>query len=196
MAHLGSRVNGPLGRLAAQRKKSALAFTLIAVMAIMWIRVLTGDKPDAAEAAVQQNDSGNQSSSSVRVLFVELPKVSGRNDVISRDFFASNGWMSFAKNIEGQNVTDKEEVGVISTGDNEEVVFQVKKNLKLEAIVMGEDRRALINNKLVSVGDKLSIRDGTDKYESEVLAIGEGTVLVEVGKTRITLKMADIDETN
>lgn len=195
VAKSDKRANGILGKLAAEKKRSVLALGLITVMVIMWARVLTGDKPNSAEATVPQDDSDNQSTSQVSIQFIELPKVPGRNDAIARDFFASNGWRGFGKDTGGQNQTNIQEVGPISTDGYEEVVALVREKLKLEAIVLGERPQALINYGLVSVGSKLLVTDGADTHECEVVAIGEGTVLMEVGKVRVTLKMStDVTE--
>jgi hypothetical protein len=194
-AKRSNRANRLLGKLAAEKKRSVLALGLITVMVIMWIRVLSGDKPDSAQATIPQDESQNEPTAKVSIQFIELPKVVGRNDVIARDFFASNGWRSFGKDTEGQNQSNTQEIDVVSTDGYEEVVALVTEKLKLEAIVLGEHPQALINYGLVSVGDKLLVTDGVDAHECEVLAISEDTVLIEVGKVRMTLRMpTDVTE--
>jgi hypothetical protein len=92
----GGRTNSLIGQLRAEKKK-AVAACLIAVMAIMWIRVLTKQAPQAAEAAfmTEQLNAEDVSNQELNISFIELPKVAGRNDVITRDFFASKGWRHF-----------------------------------------------------------------------------------------------------
>ena len=181
-----------LGQLAAEKKKTVMALCLIAVMALMWIRVLARKAPDAAEAQsttgqVEAEDRPNQGP---RISFVGLPNVAGRNDVIARDFFVSDGWRHFAGG-KGRNLTGVE---VVSRNGSEEVVRKVAEKLKLQAIGLGESPRAFINNKMLSAGDKLLVGDGVDKYECEVVQIKENTVVIRYGETEIALKLMQVIE--
>jgi len=81
----------------------------------------------------------------------------------------------------------EEEVGVMSKGGGE--VERVVQKLKLEAIGLGGSPQAFINNRLVSIGDELVVRDGTTRYEFEVVGIEERTVLVRCGEAEIELKL-------
>ncbi len=76
-----------LERLAEEKKKSVTALCLIAVMAFMWIRVLTKKTPQGTEAApgTQQSSTENQPNEKYGVSFVELPKVAP----LSVDFIKS-----------------------------------------------------------------------------------------------------------
>jgi hypothetical protein len=175
-------------RLAADNKKAVMAFCLISVMVFMWIKVLTGKAPDAASAApgAEGTNQSEDLDSKMKVSFVELPKVTGRNDVITRDFFASNGWRDFY-DLKGSTGTG--EVDIVSGNGSEEVIKAVTEKLKLEAIGLGESPRALINDKMMSVGDKLLIRDGINSYECEVVQIMEDTVEIRCGETEVTLRL-------
>jgi hypothetical protein len=166
----GGHANRLIGQLVAEKKKAVAASCLIAVMTIMWIRVLTKQAPEAADAAfmTEQLNTKDVSNQELNVSFIELPKVAGRNDVITRDFFASNGWRYFEGGKE-RNLAVIEEVKVVSKNGNEEVIRKVAEKLKLEAIVLSNDPRAFINNKVISVGDKVLIHDGIDTYECEVI---------------------------
>ncbi len=176
-------------RLAADNKKAVMAFCLIVVMVFMWIRVLTHKAPDAANAAAgaEKTNVIEGSDSKVKVSFVELPEVAGRNDVITRDFFASDGWRDFYDS-KGRGSTGTGEVNVSGSG-SKEVNRIVTEKLKLEAIGLGESPRALINNKMISLGDKLSISDGINSFECEVVQIMEDTVVIRCGETEVTLRL-------
>ena len=52
VTNYGGLAKGLFGPLAAEKKKTVVASCLIAVMAIMWIRVFTKQAPEAAEAAL------------------------------------------------------------------------------------------------------------------------------------------------
>jgi len=184
-----------LGQLAAEKKKAMMAFCLIGVMLFMWVRVLTQKTPEAAEAGPitgqgQVEDRANPES---RIVFVGLPKVAGRNDVIARDFFTSDGWRHFVGG-EGRSLAGIEEVNIVSKGGSEEVIRKVAEKLKLQAIGLGENPRAFISDKMLSVGDKMLIGDGVNQYECEVVKIEANTVVIKCGEAEITLKLMQVIE--
>ena len=74
--------------------------------------------------------------------------------------------------------------------DNEDIVRRVTEKLRLEAIVLGENPQAFINDKLLSVGDKLVVGNGIYTYECEVSEIKENVVFIKCGETEITLRLA------
>lgn len=184
-----SRGNRLFGRLAAEKKKTIIAVCLITVMVFMWVRVLGKKTPQSAEAAIMaQEVTEGQVNPELKISFVELPKVEGRNDVLTRDFFTVGSWREFMRGGEG-NVGGGGEVSVVSRDGSEETVRWVAEKLKLEAIVLGENPRAFINDKLLSVGDKLFVRDGLDTYECEVAEIEENMVFIRCREAEITLRL-------
>jgi hypothetical protein len=178
-----------MSQFAAQKKKTVMALCLIALMVFMWVKMLGGKTPQSAGAAQMAQGAnlvGSGSNSELKISFVELPKVKGRNDVLARDFFAAGGWRDF--------VGDGE-VGVVSRDGSEEVSTRVAEKLKLEAIGLGENPQAFINGKLLAVGDKLLVRDGVNMRECEVVGIGESTVVIRCGEAEIKLKLARAGKT-
>lgn len=184
----GNGTNRLVSRLAAEKKKTVTALCLIALMVFMWARVL-GKKTPAIAAALGQENVVLGSNLELNISFIELPKVAGRNDVLTRDFFAADGWQDFVRDGEGSNVAGTEEVSVVSKDGNEQVVRRVAEKLKLEAIGLDGNPQAFINGKLLSVGDKLLVRDGGNTYECEVVGIEENVVLIKCGDAEITLKV-------
>ena len=167
--------------LAAEKKKTILASCLIALMAFMWFKVLSKKTPQAAKAAITaQKAINNEQKRQLKISFIELPRVKGRNDVLTRDFFAGN-----EKNLDGVKNTN-----LISRDGDEEVIERIAEKLKLEAIGLGENSQAFINGKLLSVGDKLLVGDGVNTYECEVVGIEEDTVFVKFGEAEIQLRLA------
>jgi ribosomal 50S subunit-recycling heat shock protein len=185
-----SRSKRLVNQLAAEKKKAVISLCLIGVMVLMWIRVLSKKGPEAAQAVVtsEQVDAVEKSSPALNISFVELPKIVGRNDVITRDFFSSDGWRHF---IEGQRRrSGMREVNILSTNGNEEIIKKVvQKKLKLEAIMVGENSRAYINGKTIKVGDKINLSQGVEKYECNVAAIEENAVVIKCREAEITLKL-------
>ena len=190
--------NGPnriISRLAAEKKKTVFALCLIAVMVLMWVRVLSKKTPQAAKAATttqQMNPVVTGSNSQLKISFVELPEVAGRNDIITRDFFDSDGWRHFGK--EGKSIGIGEVS--VSEGGSEGIARRVAEKLRLEAIGVNENPQAFINNKPMSVGDKLLVGDGVDTYECEVVSIEEDAVLIKCQEAQIKLKLKTVEVTN
>lgn len=193
IANNSTGVKKVLERLAEEKKKSVTALCLIAVMAFMWIRVLTKKTPQDAEAApgTQQSSTEIQPNEKYRVSFVELPKVAGRNDVIARDFFASNDWRHFVDG-QGQKPDGIEEPSIVSTNDNEEVIKRIAKKLKLEATMVGTNPIAFVYGEVRRIGDIVLVKDGTDTYECEVVKIEHNTVVIKCGEAQITLKLMPV----
>jgi len=190
----GGLAKGFIAQLAAEKKKAVMASCLIVLMAFMWVRVLTNKSPQVSDAALITNQSNFEDAENqeLNVSFIELPQVEGRNDVITRDFFSSNGWRGFGSGKE-RNLAVIEEVNLVSGNGNEEVIRKVAEKLKLEAIVvLSGNPRALINNKVVSVGDKVLIRDGIDMYECEVIEIEENRVVIKCREAEVTLKFKHV----
>ena len=128
----------------------------------------------------------------MKVSFVELPQVEGRNDLITRDFFASNNWQTFIGDS-GHKSVSVEDINIISKDNDQEVITRVAENLKLEAIVSGENPMAFINDKVMRAGDKLFVSDGIDTYECEVVEIKENTVVMKCRESQIILKMTKVN---
>ncbi|MDT8302982.1 MAG: hypothetical protein RQ760_15990 [Sedimentisphaerales bacterium] len=180
--------------LAAEKKKAVLALCLISLMAFMWIKVLTKTSPQAAEAElIAELIMETQSEPELEISFIELPRVAGRNDMVTRDFFASDGWQSFVGG-RGLKSVAVEEIDIVSKNDDQEVIRRkVADNLKLEAIVSSEDSMAFINDKVLRAGDKMFVRDGNESYECEVVEIKENIVVIRCMEAMITLKMTQVN---
>jgi hypothetical protein len=190
----GQGDNRFFNRLTAEKKKAVLALCLIALMAFMWIKVFTRTSPQAADAELiaELMDMQTQSEPELKISFIELPQVAGRNDVITRDFFASDGWHDFVDGHERKSV-GVEEADIVSRDDDQEVIRKVAEKLKLEAIVSGENPLVFINDKVLRAGDKLFVSDGIDRYECEVVEIKENTVVMRCRESKITLKLTRLN---
>ncbi len=175
--------------MALEKKKAVIALSLIVLMGFMWIRVLTKRGPETAgaEIAAKPSNTQAQSNPALHIAFIELPKVSGRNDVITRDFFDSEKWRHFIERQRKRNGI--EEVNILSRNVDEEVIRRLAKKLKLEAIMVSENPLAYINGEPIRVGDKMSIGDGINKYECDVVVIEENTVVLKCKEAKITLKL-------
>jgi len=186
------RTNRLFSRLAAEKKKTVTALCLIALMVFMWARVLGRKTPATTEAAPRQkgvDPDKSESNSQLKISFIELPKVPGRNDVLTRDFFAADGWRDFLDGG-GSNKDEK----VVKGDGSGEIGRWIAEELRLEAIGMGKNPRAFINDKLLAVGDKLLVTKDGVQYECEVVGIDEEMVLMKCGEIEIPLKLTQMIE--
>ena len=171
------RLTGRLAeRIAAEKKKTAIALVLIALMVFMWVRVLGKKGPQGAEAAfVGEAANVSQAISQLKISFIELPHIKDRHDSLSRDFFTVENWRDFF-DAQSRDSGSSGEVNVIAKNGLDEVAKLVAEKLKLEVIELGSVPQAFISGKLVTTGDKLEVSDGTNKYQCEVLKIEKNTV--------------------
>ena len=58
--------------------------------------------------------------------------------------------------------------------------------------MLSNNPRAFINNKVISVGDKVLIRDGVDTYECEVIEIKENMVVIKCREAEVTLRLTQV----
>ena len=182
-----------LGQLAADKKKVGIALCLIAVMAIMWIKVLTKKGPQSAEAGItiKQTQADAQLIEKMKISYVSLPDVPGRNDIIGTDVFDAQGWEGFDPNKGIDNPIGIVGIDVELTNVKEEVATKVRELFKLQAIGLGENPQAFINDILLSVADKMIVSDGTETYECEVIEISQNTVLIRCRGVGIRLKLVE-----
>jgi hypothetical protein len=182
-----------LDRLALGGKKTAVALGLIAVMAVMWVRVLTGHKPGAAAAAgAPAPHVAARPEPLAKVRLIELPKVVGRNDFIYRDFFTMQDRACFQPNGSARTAGTDPEVRVIATNHAQEVVHRVvqRQKLRLQAVLhWSVDPQVFLNDQLLRAGDKFTVKDETDSVEFEVLRIYENAVLVGSEGTQMRLQV-------
>ena len=182
-------LNAFVNRIVEEKAKSVTAFCLIALMVFMWVRVIGRKTPATAEATSAQdaNSYTSQADSDLRISFIELPRIKGRNDALKRDFFTVDDWQGFLNGRD--NLISIEDADAASKDDAEETIRRVAGKLKLQAIWLGQSPQAFINDKLLSAGDKLSVRDGDNVYECTITGIEENKVSVKFGKAEFTLKL-------
>lgn len=190
-----------LDRLRTGGKKTVVACALVSIMLFMWVRVLIGHRPAAADAASDAASPSRPAATlpgtgPVKVTLVELPKTPGRHDSIARDFFAAPDGSFIRRNPADRNTGTEKEVPIVSSYNVQEVIQRVARKLKLEAVLWSESPRAFLNDQLLSVGSKLTVKDGTASFEFEVLQIYMDSVLVACDDIQLTLKLAQNLEVN
>jgi hypothetical protein len=182
------------GRFVIEKKKAVLALCLITLMIFMWVRVLRNQTPQIADTLLTpQSVTGDNAVQASNVSFVELPKIKGRNDRLTRDFFTVENWQNFLSGEEAQGAANVSRSNA-SFDSREETSRRIAEKLRLEVIDWGENPQAFINNKLLSAGNKLTVSDGGKLYECEVVKIGKDMVLMKCGEVEIRLKLAQTAE--
>lgn len=183
--HTGSALNRLVSQLAADKKKAVIAVALVLLMAFMWIRLIAGKGTRSAKAAVTPvTGTDLDSTARSKVVFIELPCVQGRHDVLARDFFK----------LDDRSFSASEEMSIISQNSAEQGVREVAQRLRLDAISTGEEPEAFINDKLLKVGDVLVLGEGSKVYECEIMSIKANVVLVKYEEAEIELKLKQPDE--
>ena len=185
--------------------KTIAAVVLVAVMALLWGRVLLKgkDAPAAANAqgVQQQQSSGQQVNPSTarpdRVVTMKLDVLKGRHDLLTSDMFSDANWKEF--NLEGNN---EPSVDVSLVEDNLEKkhranLEKLAKTLKLEAVIQGADGKpyqVFVNDAILTVGSVLTVKEGSEQYELILQEVKENEALFNWNKTSITLKMTEMVE--
>jgi hypothetical protein len=173
----------------------AVAGALLLVMLFMWGRVFLGHRPAAAEATpAPAAPASVPRPAPVKVKLVDLPRLPGRHDSIVRDFFAVKERLDPSRH----NTGTEKEVPVSSSDYVEEVIQRVAQTMKLEAVLWhSASPRAFINDQLLGVGGKLTVKNGGAAFEFEVLQIHTDSVLVGCQGLNLTLELAqDLEVVN
>lgn len=185
-----------VNRLAAEKKKTIIALCLVTVMGLMWVRVLTGRKTTTAaqgDIGWKKTAMAVQSVTKPKLVFMELPDVEGRNDVLVRDFFSVNQWEAFIRNNNGEESFGKEvSMTVGNTSEQQfdrETILQVAKLLKLTVIELGERPHAFINDTLLSIGEILLVEYEDTSYEFTLVTIKGNEVLLTCQGVNIEMKL-------
>ncbi|HOK94907.1 MAG TPA: hypothetical protein PK052_04425 [Anaerohalosphaeraceae bacterium] len=169
--------------------KMMVMVVLLAVMGILWGRVLLGGKKGPAVAEAQQAAvsaaelQSVQSAPAIRINPVELPCRLGRNDQLTNDLFSRKGFLSAGAQSSSRD----------STADKQSRLERLATaQLTLEAVVRREDGtpyQAFVNGKIVTVGAMLTVNEGPDQYVLTVTDIKENRVELEWNTVSVVLKM-------
>jgi len=186
--------SGLIRRLPLKKGKIVTAVGLIAIMGFMWGRVFIsrrGSKNEAkaatALAAQETKATQQQKEPDVKISFVQLPVVPGRNDVLTHDIFTAQRWNSFPQG------TDTGASEVVLQNDNE-YINKIAETITLDAVIAGQNPEAFIENKLVYVGSKLPVNYNDRIYEFTVAEIHETKVVLRWNDFVVDIKMSQSNE--
>jgi hypothetical protein len=164
--------------------KTIAAVVLVALMAVLWVRVLLRSKvgpasANAATAAVIEETQQQNVKSQVRIQAIPLAAIPGRHDTIAADFFKADRNLASggSRQIGNQRMLDK-----------------LGKAVVLEAIIrntQGNAEKACINGTVVTVGSSLRVQIQNDSCIIRVEAIESAGVRLSWQDSTFTLKMPE-----
>lgn len=192
-----NNVSGLISRSTFKRPRVITAVVLITVMAFMWIKVLLNHRAEkneagaaVARAAAEAQDVGQQKEQQVKISFLPLPVVPGRNDVLTHDIFTADRWKAFPAGNRAKTGTSAEEIDRDDAG----YINKIAETITLEAVITGPSPEAFIEDKLVSVGHKLPVRYNDRIYEFTVTEIHEMKVVLKWNDFTVDVKMSQLNE--
>ena len=190
-----SGISSAANPLRSLSPKTITAIVLMALMGMLWLRVLTGGQtgPSAAQAAEEAlaAAASKPTETAVHVKPVELPVLEGRHDVLASDFFSSSNWPGFRTADQAPEPPDES-----SEQQRRQKAFvdELTRTLNLDAILhTGNDPapRACIQGHVLSQGQTLIVKKDNETYELTVSEIGENRVVLTWDQWSVVLKMAE-----
>jgi hypothetical protein len=167
--------------LAVQKNKIITICLLVLVMGFMWFKVLTGKNDIPASAKASSSQTKVEEIKEPQITYIQLPFIKGRNDIISRDIFSDIEFTGF--NSSGSNPVISE------NGEND--IQNAAKELKLDAILSGDDPEAFINDKLVKKDEIIKVEKNKKIYEFVVVNISRNTVELRCSQTVVALTLEE-----
>jgi len=164
---------------------------LVGIVAVVWL-LRPGPQTSGAQG-LSPEIQGDRPLERVKPVHPkkDLPLVPGRHDRIHRDFFRLSMDAAPLMGIE-ENAPAEEKTEAFSGLPSQEVL---NPPLQLKAIMVGTRPQALINDVIVSVGEKIKlISDASNDDEFDVTAIDDQTVSLTRGGKVIVLRLEPEDE--
>jgi hypothetical protein len=159
-------------RNAAQRKKVIAAMLLLAVMAVLWVRVLIGKgKPTPVAAAVVTSQNNiSVPTQSGEVEYIKLPHIPKRHDKISNDSFSAGNFSRFKKQ---GDTTNDEQFSQADANDErlDSPATSAAAALELVAIVNDKTPQAYIGDMLLEKGQSFNFTYHGEIYRFKILNI-------------------------
>jgi hypothetical protein len=175
----------------SQRKKLILAVALLAVMGVLWIRVFSGKgKPQAASAVVPTDVSAAVTAVSAgnNVVFVDLPIVPERHNILANDFFDAKLFKEFGmgeSGVAGETIESK------GDSQNTSAAAAAVDAMELVAIVNDKKPQAFIEDKLLEEGQSFRFVFHDQNYEFKVIKIYSSKVELECNGAIITKRIPE-----
>jgi hypothetical protein len=181
--------------------KIILAVALIAVMGFLWIRMfLRHGKPAAASGKspvpkAAQAAGAKSTAPPVRLSYAPLTIVPGRQDRLARDLFSVPDKAVFPWQQKVLPVPQAEKPGADTPPEDpwEKLIRPLVERMVVDAI--GTDPKgtaqAFIQDRFLSVGDVLPLKQGQTLYELKVKQIHSNAVVLGWQDHEVTLRMSE-----
>jgi hypothetical protein len=178
--------------------KIILAVVLIGVMGFLWIRVFLRQAKPAAASAKSTTSKASQAAAGksvppVRLSYVPLAVVPGRQDRLARDVFSVPDSAVFP--WQQKPVPQAEQPNAVTSIDDswDKQIRPLVEKIVVDAI--GTDPKgtaqAFIQDRFLSVGDVLPLKQGQQQYELKITQIHSNAVVLEWQDHAVTLKMSE-----
>lgn len=186
--------------------KTLAAFTLVAVMALLWGRVLLKGKGGPSTAAAQTTEQQTQQeltsqSTGIEVIAIPLTVLEGRHDQLSSNLFSADNWTAFEFHekdpepvAEVVKETPREDPQERLRKKHRANLEQISKRLALEAIIRGADgkpSKVFIDDKILTVGTVLTVQEGPDTYDLTLTELSEKEALFDWDGFSLVLHLAE-----
>ena len=131
-----------------------------------------------------------------KLVYIDMPVIKGRNDVLTRDIFTTTNWGVF-KPVEGVVISkgggDPDIGRRTITADD---ITKLESLIKLDGIIASDDSampEAFIDSKLVSIGSKVAVEYNNRLLELVVTEIHKSRVVLRWEKFMLNVKMPQVD---
>lgn len=178
--------------------KTIAAIVLMGLMAVLWLRVLTGGQtaPSAALAAEQAMlvATTKPTETSVRIEPAALPILEGRHDRLGVDLFSAANWPDFRAPA---NAADPVDEHLAQRQRQKALLDSLSQSLHLDAILQAGQNvcpRACIDGKVFSEGQTLTVKKDKEMYELTVSQIDDNRVVLTWDQWSVVLKMAESED--
>ncbi len=169
-----------------QHTKPALALSIM-VLFVMLVALVAHRGPRLAQShdggisTLQWRDVSGEKRS---ITYIELPREPGRHDMIARDFFMPGNQSPAAPYEDADEAVEPIEIYAPKAKKN--VLTNLSKELRLQAIIMGDHPMAFINDSILSVGQTLQ---ADEDHVFEVIEIKDSAVYLKCESARIVLHL-------
>lgn len=173
--------------------KTVVAAALLLLMGIMWMRVFfTSGKPAQAAAYSETKEKEQvKAEPAVNIEPVPLPVIAGRNDRLTKDYFAVVLWpqqhSSTPQDVQGRLRNDAEQQRL-------DFVNTLLSRLSIDAVLMPtgqEPAKVCLNGKVLTEGQTLTLKDKDQTYELTITQIKPNAITIVCDQKAIVLPFGD-----
>lgn len=173
--------------------KTVVAAALLLLMGIMWVRVFfSSGKPAQAVAYSETNQTQEvKAEPAIHIEPVPLPVIAGRNDRLTKDYFAVALWpqqrSSMPQDVQASLRNDAEQ-------QRHDFINTLSSRLSIDAVLMPtgqEPAKVCLNGKVLAEGQALTLKDKDQTYELTITQIKPNAITIVCDQKTIVLPFGD-----